>query len=182
MPEPVTLDQAKAQCRAEGTTADDTYLDGLITAARVHVEQYCGVKLVAESVAMSFASFAALERLTIAPIADPATAVVKYLDSAGVLQTLDPSVYELVNVDADPLRPRIRLAFGQSWPAVRAAEDAVQVTATAGYADVPAPIVQAMLLLIGQWYDNRSATAVDARSMPSDMPNAVPALLANYRR
>jgi hypothetical protein len=66
-----------------------------------------------------FASFAALERLSQAPV--QSIVDVRYLDAAGVEQVLDPAVYEFVNVDADVLRPRIRLAFGKSWPAIRAA-------------------------------------------------------------
>ena len=60
----------------------------------------------------------------------------------------------------------------------------VEITFTAGYggtaAAVPAAIRQAMLLLIGQWYDNREAVTVGAAGSP--MPMAVDALLAPYRR
>ena len=59
----------------------------------------------------------------------------------------------------------------------------VAITFTAGYgaaADVPAAIRQAMLLLVGQWYDNREAVTVGAAGSP--MPMAVDALLAPYRR
>jgi len=40
--EPVTLAEAKAQLRIEdGFTLDDDYIQGLISAARDRVEQYC---------------------------------------------------------------------------------------------------------------------------------------------
>jgi uncharacterized phiE125 gp8 family phage protein len=171
---------AKAHCRAEGTTADDDYLLELIQSAREHVERYCGIRVTAVALQMTCTSFAELARLTDAPV--QSITQVSYLDAGGVSQVLDPSVYEFVNVSADVLRPRLRLAYGKSWPAIRSAEDAVKVSAVAGYTVVPKPIIRAMLLLIGQWYDHRLPIAVDVRGIPTELPNAVTALLANYRR
>lgn len=178
--EPVSLDMAKRQVRAEGTTADDDYLLELIQSAREHAEAYCGIRIAPAAVRMTFASFAALERLSQAPV--QSIVDLRYLDAAGVEQVLDASVYERIDVDADVLRPRIRLAYGKSWPAVRSAEDAVRVSAVVGYTAVPRPVIRAMLLLISQWFDIRLPVQVDARGTPAEIPNAVSALLANYRR
>lgn len=49
----------------------------------------------------------------------------------------------------------------------------------AGYETIPAPIKQALLLLIGQWYSFRSNVAEDGA--PAEMPMAVEALLSTYR-
>jgi uncharacterized phiE125 gp8 family phage protein len=95
---------------------------------------------------------------------------------------LDPAVYETLLYG---LSPRIRLKPNQSWPAIFASDDAILVTATAGYGDadaVPAPILHAIKLLLSQWYDHRSDAAVDVRGTPTELPNGVMALLANYRR
>jgi uncharacterized phiE125 gp8 family phage protein len=174
--EPVSLDMAKRQVRAEGTTADDAYLLELIQSAREHVEAYCGIRVAPAAVRMTFASFDALERLAQAPV--QSIVDVRYLDTAGVEQVLDPAAYELVEVDADPLRPRLRLAFNQSWPAIRSAEDAVRVNAVVGYTVVPKPVIRAMLLLIGQWFDNGGV----ASGQVQELPHAVTALLSNFRR
>jgi uncharacterized phiE125 gp8 family phage protein len=178
--EPVSLDMAKRQVRAEGTTADDDYLLELIQSAREHVEAYCGIRVAPAAVRMTFPSCAALERLTQAPV--QSIVDVRYLDSAGAEQLLDPAVYEMVAVDSDVLRPRIRLGFNKTFPAVRACEDAVRVNAVVGYTAVPRPVIRAMLLLIHLWYDNRSPVAVDVRGIPTELPHAVTALLANFRR
>lgn len=178
--EPVSLNMAKAQCRADGITTDADYLLELAQAAREHAEAYCGIRLMPTAVGMTFGSFAALERLSQAPI--QSLVDVRYLDTAGVEQVLDPTTYELIETDADPLRPALRLAFGKSWPATRAVADAVRVHAVAGYTAVPRPVLRAMLLLIGQWYDERSAIAVNVRGIPSELPHSVTALLANHRR
>jgi hypothetical protein len=129
---------------------------------------------------MTFASFAELERLSPRRCSRSVRSPIS--TRAASSQVLDPTVYEFVNVSADALRPRLRLAYGKSWPAIRAAEDAVKVSAVAGYTVVPKPIIRAMLLLIGQWYDNRLPIAVDVRGIPTELPNAVTALLANFRR
>jgi uncharacterized phiE125 gp8 family phage protein len=176
MTEPISLDEAKLQLRAESTTVDDTFIEELITTAREHVEQYCSIRLIVGAAAMTFACFAALERLTLAPVT--AVTELRYLDAAGVEQVLDQTTYELFDVDADVLRPRIRLAYGKAWPALRSAEDAVRVTVTAGYAAVPKPIILAMKRLITLWYDNRGPVF----GPDGELPHDVSSLLVNYRR
>jgi uncharacterized phiE125 gp8 family phage protein len=179
--EAVSLDMAKRQCRIElSDTSEDGYLLELIQAAREHAEQYCGIAILPKSVQMTFATFAGLDALTRAPLQSVTS--IAYLDSAGVEQTLDPSIYETFNADSDPLRPKIRLAYNQSWPSIRCASDAVRVNATVGYTVTPRPLIRAMLLLINQWFDNRSAVAVDIRGTPTSLPNTVEALLSNFRR
>jgi uncharacterized phiE125 gp8 family phage protein len=175
--EPISLDQAKQQLRVD-VTADDALIGELIVTARQYVEKYCSVSLVAGAVAMTFPSFEKLDRLTFAPVT--AISEIRYLDASGVEQLLDAATYELLNIDADELRPMVRLAYAKSWPPIRAVADAVRVTATAGYATVPAPILGAMKLLIAHWYDNRELMA-PAQTV-AEIPHAVTWLLANHRR
>lgn len=178
--EPVTLTMAKRQVRADlADTTDDEYLLELIQGAREHAEAYTGTRLVPAAVQMTFPTFDHLD-LTQAPV--QSITAVQYLDANGALQTLDPSIYEFVNIDADTLRPTIRLAYNQAWPPARTAADAVRVSAVVGYTVVPRPIIRAMLVLIYQWFDIRSGVQVDARGAPAEIPNTVAALLANYRR
>lgn len=177
--EPVTLEMAKDQCRAQGVTTDDDLFLELIQSAREHVEAHTGTRLIPAAVEMTFRCFGDLHRLTQAPV--QSVTAIEYLDTDGNLQTLDTDVYEFVNVSADVLNPRIRLAFNQTWPAVRRAEDAVRVSATVGYTVVPKPIIRAMLLLIGQWYDNRQDYVIE-RGVFAQLPNTVASLLANFRR
>jgi uncharacterized phiE125 gp8 family phage protein len=175
MTEPISLAEAKLQLRVDDTTEDALVTD-LIATARQHIEQYCSIRLVVGAATMTFACFAALERLTLAPVT--AVTELRYLDVAGVEQTLDSATYELVNVDADPLRPMVRLKVGASWPTIRSAVDAVRVTATAGYAAAPLPVVLAMKRLISLWYDNRGPMFGPNGELPHD----VTGLLVNYRR
>jgi uncharacterized phiE125 gp8 family phage protein len=165
--EPLTLTEAKAQCRVDGTDDDDLLTDYIET-ARTLVEQYTGTKLVSQTVVMRARDWCDLYDLPIAPIAS--VSGITYIDPDGNSQTLSTDVYETVLVGLEPL---IRLKVNQSWPAIRCAADAIIVTASAGYASVPATIKHAMLLTISQWYDDRASGA---------LPDGAMALLANYRR
>jgi uncharacterized phiE125 gp8 family phage protein len=83
---------------------------------------------------------------------------IAYLDTAGTSQTLASSVYTAVPTGAPP---RIELAYGQSWPAVRDHGTPITITYVAGYgterADVPANIRQAVLKMVIGLFEHRGA-------------------------
>lgn len=170
--EPVTLDEVKAQSRIE-TTDEDTYLGGLIAAARAHVESYCGLRIITQTVAAKCDSFADLETLPIAPVASVSS--VTYVDPAGATQTLSASVYE---VRADGLTASIVLKYGQAWPSIQDGSR-ITVTAICGTATAPAEIKHAILMLTAHWFNNREAVG---QNNTAPVPMAVEALLANWRR
>jgi len=163
--EPVTLAEAKAQCRVDGTDSD-TELTLYISAAREFVEKYTGSRLVSQTVLMQGSSFD--DELPDAPLISVTS--VKYLDTDGTEQTLSTDVYEVVTTG---LSPAIRLKVDQSFPAIRDASDAVRVTAVCGYSELPTPIKAAILLIVASWFDSRAVGPV---------PEGAYALLANYRR
>lgn len=165
--EPLTLAEAKLQCRVDGSD-EDSLLSDLISAARVFTEAYCGTAIGSQTVVLRCSSFCDFIDLPIAPIAS--ITEIKYLDSAGTEQTLSTDVYEGVLIG---LEPTIRLKINQSWPSVRDASDAIRVTVVAGYSEVPAAVKHAMLLMIGNWFDSRAV---------GELTEGPKALLANYRR
>lgn len=68
-----------------------------------------------------------------------------YLDGAGASTTWSASNYTL---DTSGTRPFVRLAYGQSWPAIRGDINGITVTFVAGYATVaaiPQTVKQAVL-------------------------------------
>jgi phage conserved hypothetical protein, phiE125 gp8 family len=105
---------------------------------------------------------------------------VKYLDAAGVLQTLDPTKYQL-DLDREPAR--IRPAPGTLWPTTYLgyfgmALAPVQITYVAGYgaaAAVPDTIKAALKMHVAQLYEYREA--VSDRPLTA-VPMAVESLLA----
>jgi uncharacterized phiE125 gp8 family phage protein len=81
---------------------------------------------------------------------------VKYVDTNGVLQTLDPSAYVLVAArEPGELWP----AFGTSWPVTRDQAGAVTVQFKAGYGadatNVPTPIIHWCKLALTELYEGR---------------------------
>lgn len=164
--EPITLTEAKAQCRVDGSDSD-TELNIYIKSARIFTEEYTGSKLKDQTVVLRCRDFCDFRRLPIAPVESITS--ITYLDTSGVEQTLDTAIYEGVLIG---LEPAIRLKINQSWPSVRCASDAIRVTVQAGYSTVPEPIRAAMLLMVSAWFDNRSVGPV---------PEGAVNLLANYR-
>lgn len=169
---PVTLAEAKAQCRVEDSI-DDSLIEGLIAAATEHVELYTGRAIVSQTWEAVFDDFSDAMALTKGPVSSVTS--VKYFDISEVEQTVDPGNYAL-DAASDPAW--VVKASDYTWPEVAEGVNNVIIRFVSGYSTVPAPIKQAILLLVGQWYDNRA----DATDRPLiAMPNAVEALLTNYR-
>lgn len=172
--EPVTLAQAR-QHLCVTSTAEDALILTLIFAARRHVEAATRRKLITQNWRIVRDDFC--EPIVLPDVA-PVSAIVsvKYIDSAGALQTLATSVYQLV-----PEAPaRLVLAFDQVWPDLRGDRDGVRIEVTSGYgaaAAVPEDIKAAMLLLIGHLFDHRSE---NIEGNLTQMPFAAASLLSPY--
>lgn len=174
--EPVSLDEAKAHLRVDHDT-DDDLITALIAAARQFAETFTRRAFVTQTWRLELDAFPAEIRLPRSPI--QAVTSVQYVDEAGSTQTLGSSLYVL---DKATEPARLIPAYDQSWPAARNFTAALKVTYTAGYGDaaaVPQAIKQALLLLIGHWYERREAVSVAAP--PAEMPMAVDALLWQHR-
>ncbi len=78
---------------------------------------------------------------------------VKYLDQAGVEQTVSSASYELVDRDLLP-------SLSGSFPSALARSEAVRVRYVAGYSAVPANIKNGILLAVGDMYRFRETLAV----------------------
>jgi len=169
--EPVTLTEAKAQCRVISTD-EDTRITGLIASARAYVEAYCGTKLASQTVTVKCDGFADFARFPAVPLTSVSS--VSYVDAAGATQTLSTNVYE---VRTDGLEASLALKSGQSWPDIQTGSR-ITVTAVIGFATIKEDVRHALLLLIGQWFENRSDVSDGAMV---SMPNAVEALLTNHR-
>lgn len=157
--EPVTLAEAKLHCRVEHSD-DDSLITGLITTARVYVEQRCWISLCTQTWRKYLDEWPGeCLALTYPPVS--AITGVTYKDDAGNTQTLSSSVYTLT-----PDNLFFCLAANQDWPTTELwPQWPIAITYTAGYglaAAVPTPLKQAMLLLIGHWYENREAVVVSA--------------------
>ena len=106
---------------------------------------------------------AVVRRDTIELVRSPVTAVasVKYNDTTGTQQTMDPSTY---TVDLTTKPARIAPAFGTIWPISQPGIDQIVVRFTAGYtnaAAVLAAVPQAVTWIcakVDEFYNNRGAS------------------------
>ncbi|MGE5553301.1 MAG: head-tail connector protein [Betaproteobacteria bacterium] len=173
--EPVTLQEAKAHLRIDGTE-EDALITALITAAREYCEA-CQSRAYLEQtwelVLDAFPKEAYIE-LPRPPLRSIVS--VKYIDKDGAETTWDPTNY-VVDTASQP--GRLVLAYGKTWPAVTLRPAGVRVQYKAGYGTaasaVPARVRQAMLLLIGHWYEHRET--VNIGNIVTEIPMAAEALL-----
>jgi uncharacterized phiE125 gp8 family phage protein len=179
--QPVTLAEAKAQCRVDHSD-EDALLTSLIAAAVAHLDGYGGVlgrAILTQTWRQDFDGFAGVGDLRLRlPMPAASVASVTYVDAEGQTQTLASGLYALRR---DAVGSFVEPAYGEGWPATRSQTASVSVTFTAGYggaADVPQPIKQAILLLVGHWYANREAVTSDPAT---PLPLGVEALIAPRR-
>jgi uncharacterized phiE125 gp8 family phage protein len=174
--EPVSLAEVKLHLRVDDD-ADDTLIGALVTAAREVVEAISGRALVTQTLEMVQDGWPIIRYIRIPRPPLQSVVSIKYTDSSGTEHTLDEAVYF---VDAESEPGRIALRSGQSWPATALQElNAVRIRYTAGYGDaedVPARFKQAILLLVGHWYENREDAQPNAATM-AEIPHGVNALL-----
>jgi uncharacterized phiE125 gp8 family phage protein len=177
--EPVTLADAKAHLRVDGS-AEDTLISSLIVASRLHVEAGAGLALVTQSWSWFRDAWppGPILRLPLRPILSITAA--RLYDAGGNAAPLDPATYLL---DADGIPPRLVRIGAAPWPVPGRIANGIEIAFTAGYGEtpeaVPAPIRQAILLLVAHWYEHRSPLEPGAPAAP--LPDMVSDLLAPYR-
>jgi uncharacterized phiE125 gp8 family phage protein len=155
--EPVTLAEAKSHLRVD-LNDDDTLINALITAARQMAEEYTRRAFITQTWEATFLPLGVPYRGI--RLSRPPVQQIVSITVDG--QTLDPTKYELLDdwIEFDP----------KPLP-----QDKIVIRYNAGYgsaADVPSPIKQAILQIVGHLYENRES---------QDMPGLAVNLLQPYR-
>jgi uncharacterized phiE125 gp8 family phage protein len=177
--EPVTLAEAKAHLRVD-SDEEDALIGALIVAARSFVERSLGAALITQgwSYFLDFWPHSSCVTLPIAPV--QSIGAVTLHDNAGGTVMLDAGDYA-VDLVSQPARLVLK---GAAPPIVTRALNAFEIAFTAGYGDepddVPAPLKQALLLLVAHWFERREPVALDATAL--EVPLTVASLLMSYRR
>jgi uncharacterized phiE125 gp8 family phage protein len=177
--EPVSLDEAKAHVRIYAND-DDAMLSSLISAARQSAERFMNRAILTQTWDFFCDLLPCGNEPLELPMAAPLQSVtsLKYYDADGTQQTWSSSNY-VVSVSKEP--GTIRLAYGISWPSVRVRPDSITVRYVAGWTSaalVPYPIKQAILLLIGHWYNNREEVVAGTMNK---LESAAEHLLTQYK-
>jgi len=173
--EPISLAEMRLQIGITGNddTARDAVISSRITSARQWAEKHTQRAFVTQTwtyYASVFTDYFDL-KLDLQSVTS-----VKYIDSDGVLKTLDSSSYKV-----DLVNSRVYLAYGESWPTVRNEVNAIQVEHISGYGlaeTVPEQIKEAIKFTVGHWENYQST--IEGAERITTIPYAVTQLLAPY--
>lgn len=170
--EPVSLDEFNAWANLDSDNAGgDELKRALILAARQYLDGSTGIlgrALLTQTWAWRLDEWPECGQLDVPLPPLQSVTHIKYIDTAGDLQTWDAANYQ---VDPYSTPGRILLAAGATFPALRDSGQINQVTVTfvAGYGApataVPQPIRQAIHLLASHWYENRTPVQFISGSM-----------------
>lgn len=123
----VSLTAARNSAARNGTDSDDE-IETAVRAITAEAEHYTGRAIINRTHLVTLDAFPAAIRIPEPPLSPAVT--VKYIDTAGVEQTLDPADY-IVDTASEP--GYIVPGVGKAWPDTQPRINAVSVTAVCGY-------------------------------------------------
>lgn len=172
--EPVTLALAKSHIRGADCADEDQLIEHYISVARSALEDRLQRTLVRFRLRLMLDAFEPTLELTQPPCVQVES--VRYYDAQGTLQTLDQAHYQVDTV-SEPAR--LVPSTNTSWPATQERLNAVQVDYIAGYdnGQTPEPLVQWILLAVGDLYEQRSRSS----EKPVIAQNFAEGLIEPYR-
>lgn len=177
--DPVTLGEAKAHCRI-GIPDDDGIVAGYILAARQYVEGQTHRMMLTQTWDCTFDDYWPTKGcyyhidIPLSPVQSISS--ISYVDTDGVTQTLASDQYQVV---VNRTKAFIVPAYNVTWPTIRRVPDAVTVRAVVGYTQTPDELRQAILMLVGHFYEQRESVVIG--QTPFDVPMSVEALISPFR-
>jgi uncharacterized phiE125 gp8 family phage protein len=193
--EPVLVEDIHLSSRIDDANdADDALIAALITTARQVLENECNRSFITQSWEYECDSFPGLQSVGALLIQRPyslpdnalllekgpvqAVSAINYLDYSSTWNVWPSTNYVVDNIAK---LCRITPIFGQIWPVTLPQISAINIEFTAGYgstaAAVPAPLIQAIKMLTGFYYDNRNAAG---SAKLAELPFGVKALIDPY--
>ena len=171
--EPVSLAEAKAQCRVLDDS-EDALLAGYISAAREWVEGYTNRILLRRQLTQTFDCFGDFLRLYRTPVISVDD--ITYSDSDGD----DAALEDFIVRGGTDFPARIFPAQGECWPTL-GTNGAISVTYTAGYAEggCPERLRHAILMLVAHWHSVRGSVSIG--NIVQEIPLATTALCDPFR-
>lgn len=170
--EPVSVPEMRAYLRLDHE-AEDELIAGLLKAARLLVEAASRRVLIESRWRLVLDRWPAnrVLRLPLSPLI--AVERIGVRDAAGQESDLVPALFH-AEANADP--PLIRIVAGAPDPGIASGGIAIELRAGFG-ATAPAPLRQAIRMLVARWFENRGDIA-GLQILPAD----VQALVAPYQR
>ena len=177
--EPLTLAETKTFLRVSDM-AEDGFISTLITAARLHIEGTTGRALISQSWRTICDSWPE-NRQIILPVAPllSITQIIVY-DSEGSPTSLGLAQFQPETKTA-PARIFVPSSIA-GLPEMRE-HNGIEIDYVAGHgslgSDVPADLRQALLMLVGYWFENRDAVVIAGSG--AVVPPGFEALVGTYR-
>jgi uncharacterized phiE125 gp8 family phage protein len=174
---PISLAEAKSFLRIDSDFDDDnTYITSLINVATSMVEEFTRRRLITQTFNIFYDEFPPYIDLQIGEVAS--VTHIKYYDESNALQTLAASNYD---VDTKIRPGRIYQSEDGDFPNTYERPNAVEVEFIVGAAasDIPAPIIQAIYIIIGRYFENRQDVVMGTQV--NEVPLMVNHLLTPYR-
>ena len=160
------------------TSADDALIDSLIKAATQSCQIFTNKYFLDTTVTQYSDNWLDFYRLYKSPVISMTH--VKYYDTNDTLQTLASSNYILDNISQPA---RIGISVDGTLPNLADRINAVEVKYTVGYgelsSDVPEGIKSAVLITIGNWYENRQSVITGRTA--TELPLSSQYLLDQYK-
>lgn len=161
--EPVSLTEAKLQCRLDGST-EDALLTIYIAAARSFYEWRTGRTIHQQTLEYVLDEWPSVDCIVL-PRATPLVSItsVIYKDSSAVSTTWTNTEYI---ADSDSIPGRLVLGYGESWPSFTAYPvSPIRIRYLAGIETSPATEADSadkipILMLVGGMYENRESVVV----------------------
>ncbi|MCB1567832.1 MAG: hypothetical protein KDI69_03305 [Xanthomonadales bacterium] len=176
----ITTDEAKDHVE-EVTAANDTKIAAMVAAAVARLDGRDGIlgrALLSQTWDMKLDAFPDEDEISIPLPPLQSVTSISYVDGNGDTQTMSTDDYV---VDTATQPGVVALAYSKSWPVARSQRNAVTIRFVAGYGAagaVPAPIKHAILLMVGEMFENREDSIVGLSYAPT---RAVDQLLFPYR-
>lgn len=171
--EPLTLSEVKMYLHLNPDNDEDMFLQTLICAAREFCENRTGRTLTIQNREYYPPYFDLIMYLPNPPVISVES--IEYTDIAGNTLTMPTSNYIVDNIDGEVAL----FDIPNFTPQVL---NPIKISYTAGYTTLPQMIKEAMYLLIGHWYTNRSAVVTNGTNAASkEIELAVSVLLNQYK-
>ena len=173
----ISLSEAKAFLRIDSDYDDDnTYITSLINVATQVVEEFTRRRLMTQTYKIFYDEFPPYIDLQVGDVAS--VSGIKYFDESNTQVTLHSSNYD---VDTKVRPGRIYESEDGNFPNTYERPNAVEVEFIVGgtSSDVPAPIVQAIYIIVGRYYENRQDVVLGTQVQ--ELPLMVDHLLTPYR-
>lgn len=151
---PVTEAEAQRQLRLDDSNTDSDLLALLISVATASVSEYVGKDLAEQVWTASWRSVSGEVPLPRGPV--KSLDAISYYDADGNAQSADVSdFYLFADDDTASVKPKPNAA----WPTTQDRQDAISITFTTGYTNVPPHLKQAVLLMISHLHGRREPVA-----------------------